>query len=128
MAAAVKAVENGHKLVTLSELVALPLPFEDVPLASGSIRLFAISGSERIGLAKQAQSAGDDTEANMEFVHKVIASTLSGATAEDVGKLPATVIDQLTPVAMRLAGINARLVEEAIAALKATPSGESGSA
>ena len=129
MAAAVKAAENGHKLVTLGELVALPLPFEDVSLPNGStIRLFAIRGSERIELAKKASQVGDDAEANMRFMHEVIAVCLPDATPEEVGRLPSNLIDVMTPAAMRMAGISTTLIEQAVAALKASPSGDSGSA
>ena len=129
--ATAKPVANGHRLVSLAELLEMPAPFEDVTLPEMDgvkVRLTAIDGNERAKLAGAAAKVGDDSELQLVFVHEVVAATLAGATPESVGKLPSSVINRLTPVAMRLAGIGESAVTEAMAALKATPSAESGSA
>ena len=131
MATATKPVTNGHRLVTLAELLELPLPYEDVTLpemGGATVRLTAIDGNERARLAGVSSKVSDDSEAQLAFVHEVIAATLPDATSEQVGKLPSSVINQLTPVAMRLAGIGEQAVADAMTALKGTPNAESGSA
>lgn len=131
MATATKPVTNGHRLVTLAELLDLPLPYEDVTLpemGGVSVRLTAIDGNERARLAGIAAKVGDDSEQQLAFIHEVIAATLPDGTPESVGKLPSSVINRLTSPAMRLAGIGEAAVTEAMTALKGTPSAESGSA
>lgn len=131
MASKTAPVANGHRLLTFAELRELPLPFEDVTLpelGGVTIRLNAILGSERAVLAGKSQAVPEESEAQMLFVHEVIAATMPDASPEEVGKLPATVIDKLTVPAMRMAGIGERAVRDAVKALKATPSDESGSA
>lgn len=129
--ATVKPVTNGHRLVSLAELLELPKPFEDVTLpemGGVTVRLTAIDGIERARLAGISSKVADDSEAQLLFVNEVIAATMTDSTPEQVGKLPSSVINRLTPVAMRLAGIGEEAVTDAMTALKTIPSAENGSA
>lgn len=124
------ATANGHRLVSFAELIELPPPHEDVPLPElgVEVRLYAISGQERARLGALANSLADEPQSEMDFTCQVIAASLEAGVAEDVAKLPALVINRLMRVAFRLAGIGERAIDEAAAALKTTPSADSGSA
>lgn len=123
------AAGNGHKAVSLAELLALPVPSEDVILPEYDgvkMTLHAVTGLERRRLAALAE-ANTTAEQNVEFQHELVATSLGGgATAEEVGRLPSTAIDRLTNVAMRLTGLGREAVAAAEAELKATPNGDSG--
>lgn len=121
--------KSSPKLLSLTELRAHPLPFEDVPVpeyGDGSVRLYAISGLRRAELTDEggkAVSPGD----NLRFVHEVIAAALGeGATAEEVALLPSTVVDRLGQVALGLAGLGDDAPVKADARLKAPRSAGNG--
>jgi len=120
---------NGHTVVDLSQLLALPLPYEEVELPEyegKKVRLNAVTGLERERLTELSE-ADENGADNLEFQHELIASSMGGdVTPEDVGKLPSTVIDRLTVVALRLAGIEAEAVRKAMAGLGAAPPDGSG--
>lgn len=124
-----RTTSNGHKLVSLDELVAMDLPFEDVDVPEfgegTQIRLNAVTGAKRAQLAGK-NSDVQGAEQRLEFVHELVATSIGGnATAESVGKLPSTVVDRLSAVALRLAGMGTA-VDDAEEQLKGTPSGDSG--
>jgi hypothetical protein len=111
---------------TLGQLLELDLPFEDVPLPEYGgrvLRLHAVTGKERQRLAKLQREAGDQLD-RIQFQHELIAAAAQ-AKPETIAELPSTVIDRLGDVALRLTGIESG--DKADAALKATPSGDSGS-
>jgi hypothetical protein len=121
---------NGHKLVSLDDLLALPLPFEDVDVPEYGegmqVRLYAVTGLERASLAKSLGAVDtDDSEQNLRYQHVLIAATLH-STPDKVASLTAPTIDRLSNVALRLAGLSRKAEEEAEAVLKVTPSGDSG--
>ncbi len=121
---------NGHKLVKLGELLALPMPYEDVDVpeyGQGSqIRLNAVSGLERAKLA-DAQREDETASERLEFQHELIAASLAdGSTPESVAKLPSAVIDRLAAVALRLAGIGQDADAKAEANLEPAQSSVSG--
>jgi hypothetical protein len=125
-----KTTSNGHKLVSLDELTARPLPYEDVPVPEYgddiTIRLNAVTGDERKRLV-ELSNADETTVDRIEFVHEMIAASIGGsASPETVSKLPSQVIDSLKDVAMRLTGFDANAVNDKAEDLKGTPSGESG--
>lgn len=126
-AAAAEQTDNGHKLVSLSELLAQPLPYEDVPVPGydATIRLYAVSGVERQRLSAISRAESDD---KIDFQHELIAAALgAGTKPDDVAKLPSEVIDTLSEVALRMAGIKSNAVDEKADELKATASADSGS-
>lgn len=129
-ASATAEAKNGHRLVSFDELSQLPPPFRDVPLPElgVEVRLYAINGLERTRLRDIAAKSGDDAQADLTYASEVIAASLPGSTVEGIAKLPSTVIVRLFMTASVLAGIGEAAVQEAVAALKATPSAESGSA
>ena len=128
MAARKAAASNGHRLVSLDELLKMPLPTEEVviPNTDVKIELHALNGLERAKLADQLPKGEMDAPDGLRFVHKLIAASLPGATEETVAQLPAPVIDRLRDAAMRLAGLGEQAVAAAEVAVKATPSGDSG--
>jgi hypothetical protein len=118
--------------MSLEQMLAAPLPFELVPVPEfgddAEVRLNAISGLERQRLATQ-NSASETTADRIDFQHDLIATSLGDdATPEQVARLPGAVIDRLGKVALRMAGIGEQAIDEATAALNATPSGDGGSA
>lgn len=121
---------NGHQVSTLADLLALPLPYEDVPVPEFGnevhVRLNAVTGLKRAELAEQNEK-NENAGERLRFVHELIAASLGGdATAESVAGLPAAVIDRLSKVAMKMAGIGAGAVDEAEADLPAAPSAANG--
>lgn len=121
---------NGEKLLTLSELLAQPLPFEDVAVpeygSEAHVRLYAVSGLKRAELAERNDKNQTATE-RLGFVNELIAVALGGSsTAADVSELPSTVIDRLSKVALRLAGIGADAEAQVAADLAAASSGGNG--
>lgn len=132
MAAAVAAeAKNGHRLLSFEELAQLPPPHEDVVLpemGDVTIRLYAISGSERARLGAMADYPDGDQQAELAFVCQVIAAALPDSTPEDIAKLPASVVRRLTRASFRLAGMGEQVIREAVEALKEIPNADSGSA
>jgi hypothetical protein len=121
---------NGRKLVALHELLAQPLPYEDVDVPEygpgAQIRLNAVTGLKRAELAKlQAEDqTGPD---RLEFQHELIAAALDdGSTPEQVSKLPSTVIDRLAAKALLLAGIGTAANDQAEKDLEPAQSSASG--
>jgi hypothetical protein len=124
----VSGAKNGHRLVSLDELLNLPLPFEDVNVPEYGdgmqLQLHAVTGLERAKLAASLKDSDiTDPEQALSFQLKVIAASL-GSPAEDISRLPAPVIDRLSTVALRLTGLSRETAADE--ALKATPSGDSG--
>lgn len=126
--AATKAASNGHKLVTLDQLLAMDLPSEEVvvPEYGVKVTLNAVSGTERQRLADL--SAQDETTSDrLEFVNELIAASLGGdATPEKVGALPGLVIDRLRDTALKLTGFGAEAQKAVEEELKGTPDSVSG--
>jgi hypothetical protein len=113
-------------------MLAAPLPFELVAVPEfgddAEVRLNAITGLERQRLST-VNSASETTADRIDFQHDLIATSLGeDATPERVALLPGAVIDRLTKVALRMAGIGEAAIDEATTALKTTPSGDGGSA
>ncbi len=121
---------NGVKLLSLTELHAQPMPFEDVAVPEygdgATVRVHAVTGtrrSELSDLGEKNASPGD----NLRFVHEVVAAALGdGATADSVGTLPSTVIDRLGEAALRMAGLGRDADKKAEARLKVVPSDGNG--
>lgn len=128
--AATKTAGNGHRLIALEDLLAQPLPYEDVPTpeygSDATVRLYAVTGTKRAELAEISE--GDQTNgARLRFVHALVAASIGGeATAEQVGGLPSAVIDRLSRVALRLAGIGSEEIDKATEDLGAVPNAASG--
>ncbi len=122
------AASNGHKLVTLTELLALEVPFEEVVVPEYGVKvvLHAVTGTERQRLADL--SSKDETTADrLEFIFELVAASLGdGATPEQVGKLPGVVIDHMRDVALRLTGFGPEANAAVEAELKGTPDAVSG--
>jgi hypothetical protein len=121
---------NGHKLVSLDDLLALPLPFEDVDVPEYGegmqVRLHAVTGTERARLLVLLKAVDSgDSEQNLRYQHVVVASCLD-STPEKIAGMPAPIIDRLSNVALRLVGLSRKGEKEAEEALKVTPSGDSG--
>jgi hypothetical protein len=126
--AAPKAASNGHKLVDLDQLLALPVPFEEVvvPELGVKVVLHAVSGTERQRLA-ELSAADETTSDRLGFVNELIAASLGGdATPEKVGVLPGVVIDRLRDTALKLTGFGAEAQKAVEEELKGTPDSVSG--
>ncbi len=121
---------NGHQVSSLTDLLALPQPYEDVPVpeygAGIHVRLNAVTGLKRAELADQNEK-NEGSGARLRFVHDLIAASLGGdATAESVAELPAAVIDRLSKTALVMAGIGADAVDKAEEDLDTAPNVASG--
>ncbi len=121
---------NGHRLVKLGELLALPMPYEDVPVPEygqgAQIRLNAVTGLERAKLA-DAQRLDETAGERLSFQHELIAASLAdGSTPESVALLASPVIDRLAAVALRLAGIGSAADQKAEELLEPAQSSASG--
>jgi hypothetical protein len=127
MAARKAAASNGHRLVSLDELLHMPLPTEEVviPEYDVKVELHALNGLQRAELAAKAPEDDASAADRLAFVHELVAASM-GASADDVARLPAAVIDRIGASALRMAGIGAQAVVEAEKILKVTPSGDSG--
>ena len=118
---------NGRKVATLDELLALPLPTQDVELPEygAKVTLTAITGQQRATLLGLSSAANESREAQVAWSHELIATAM-GAEADDVAKLSASAIDRLLKATMSLVGIGEEAVTAAVDSLKGTPSGDSG--
>lgn len=129
MAGRAAAAKNGHQPVALRELLALPLPYEDVSLPEMgqgvSVRLTAITGLQRAELAAKLPNDDNDRPGYLAWQIALVAACMDADT-DEVGRLPGSVIDRLSTVATRLSSADRQAVARAESALKATPSGDSG--
>lgn len=117
--APVQPARNGH-VRSLEDLLAEPLPSEEIDTVLGKVLVHAITAGDagRIGRLTE-----DSWAATMAMVAAGI-----GATAEQAERLDARLVAPIAAAVLRLSGMTPEAAAEAVESLKATPNVESSPA